>query len=118
MPLTDTQREHLTKRLQDERRRVQELLADQTAELGTSEQDAAGDLSKLPTHQADEGTDTFDTELDASQATRITNELREIDEALERLYREPETFGRDERTGEEIPFERLDIIPWARRTVD
>ncbi len=117
MPLTDSQREHLTRRLQDERKRVQALLAQTTSELGTAEQDAAGDLSKFPTHSADEGTDTFDTELDAQQATRLTSELQQIDDALERMYREPESFGRDEESGDEIPFERLDVIPWARRTV-
>jgi RNA polymerase-binding transcription factor DksA len=37
---------------------------------------------------------------------------------LERLYEDPERFGRDERTGDEIPFERLELIPWARRRVD
>ncbi len=29
----------------------------------------------------------------------------------------PSTFGYDENSGDEIPFARLDIIPWARTTV-
>ena len=41
-------------------------------------------------------------------------ELAEIDAALERLYNTPEKFGICEDTGEDIPYERLDIIPWAR----
>jgi RNA polymerase-binding transcription factor DksA len=48
---------------------------------------------------------------------RLSRELAEIDAALERLYRKPERYGHDERTGEEIPFERLDPIPWARARV-
>jgi RNA polymerase-binding transcription factor DksA len=44
----------------------------------------------------------------------LTVELEEIDAALERLYHSPQDFGRDERTGHDIPFERLDVIPWAR----
>jgi RNA polymerase-binding transcription factor DksA len=48
-------------------------------------------------------------------ASRDTNNLNEIDEALRRLIERPEEFGKDEVTGEDIPFARLEIIPWARR---
>jgi DnaK suppressor protein len=81
---------------------------------GSSEQDAAGDLTLMPLHQADLGTDTMNEELDESNATRISAELTEIDAALERLYKTPAQFGVCENSGREIPFERLDIIPWAR----
>ena len=54
------------------------------------------------------------TELDASMATRVSRELAEIDAALDRLYRNPERFGICEDTGRDIPFERLDAVPWAR----
>jgi RNA polymerase-binding transcription factor DksA len=53
-------------------------------------------------------------ELDASNATRVSDELAEIDAALERLYQKPDQFGICEDSGREIPFERLKIIPWAR----
>jgi RNA polymerase-binding transcription factor DksA len=46
--------------------------------------------------------------------SRMSQELAEIDAALDRLSTSPETFGLDEETGEPIPFERLDIIPYAR----
>jgi RNA polymerase-binding transcription factor DksA len=67
---------------------------------------------------ADQGTDTIDRELGALDASRLSRELEEIDAALDRLYRDPDNFGRDERTGAEIPFERLDVIPWARTSVN
>ena len=50
--------------------------------------------------------------------SRLTRELGEIEDAMMRLEAEPERFGHDERTGEDIPFERLDIDsmgPYARR---
>jgi DnaK suppressor protein len=72
----------------------------------------------MPTHQADLGTDTMQEELDASNSTRISRELAEIDAALERLYRHPEKFGICEDTGDDIPFARLDVIPWARTCAD
>jgi DnaK suppressor protein len=115
MPLTRDQLDQLQRRLQDERARALDLLnrivGDRSEESG---QDAAGDLSVVPSHAADLGTDTMDAELDASNATRVSRELAEIDAALTRLIDDPEHFGLDEKTGREIPFERLDAIPWAR----
>ena len=118
MPLNERQRDHLTKRLREERDRVLVALRRYDERLAVTEQDAAGDLSKYPLHPADEGTDLFDRELDAQEESRLTGELEEIDAALERLYQTPDRFGRDERTGEDIPFDRLDVIPWARTRVD
>jgi DnaK suppressor protein len=115
MSLTDKQRRHLEHRLQEERARLSRELDRSVADQSQAdEQDRAGDLSALPFHPADLGTDTMDKELDASNATRMSRELAEIDAALERLYRAPERFGICEDTGRPIPFERLDVIPWAR----
>lgn len=114
MPLTNEQRRYLEKRLQDERERalqlVNRIVADRS---GESEQDASGDLTLMPFHPADLGTDEIDEALDESNATRASQELAEIDAALERLYQSPAKFGVCD-DGREIPFERLDIIPWAR----
>jgi DnaK suppressor protein len=113
--LTAEQRGHLERRLQEERTRVTRAL-DRSVETQTSgtEQDRAGELTLAPLHQADLGTDAMRGELDASNATRLSLELAEIDAALDRLYQQPERFGICEDTGEEIPYERLELIPWAR----
>src|SRR5882672_6153187 len=114
MSLTTEQRKYLEKRLQEERARTIQLLNGIVADRSSSsEQDATGDLTLMPLHPADLGTDTMNEELDESNATRASLELNEIDAALERLYKSPEKFGRCD-DGREIPFERLDIIPWAR----
>jgi len=68
----------------------------------------------MPSHPADLGTDTMQAELDASNATRVSRELAEIDAAIERLHNTPSKYGVCEETGEDISFERLDLIPWAR----
>jgi DnaK suppressor protein len=115
MPLSTEQRSHLEHRLQEERARALRALNRSVDEYaGESEQDRAGDLTAFPFHPADRGTDTMQTELDASIATRVSRELADIDAALERLYQHPEQFGICENTGREIPFDRLDVIPWAR----
>lgn len=119
MALSDKQRTHLEKRLRDERERaLRSLNRSVEASSKASGEDRDGDLTSMPFHQADLGTDTMQEELDASNATRISRELAEIDAALDRLYREPQRFGVCEQTGEPIPFERLDIIPWARTCGD
>jgi DnaK suppressor protein len=119
MPLTTEQRTYLERRLKEERAlALQTLNRAIDDHAGSTEQDRAGDLTKMPSHLADLGTDTIDEELDASNATRTSNELAEIDAALERLYKSPEQFGRCEDTGRDIPFERLDLIPWARTCDD
>jgi DnaK suppressor protein len=115
MSLSDAQRRHLERRLQEERARLQRDLDRSLAvQEQEDEQDRAGDLTKYPFHPADLGTDTMDAELTVSNETRMSGELAEIDAALDRLYRTPERFGICEETGRPIPFERLDVIPWAR----
>lgn len=115
MSLTTEQRNHLEKRLLEERTRALDLLNTFVAESSDdTEQEEASNLSSIPLHMADLGTDTMDSELEASNATRVSRELAEIDAALERLYASPEEFGRCEETGKDIPFERLEMIPWAR----
>lgn len=115
MALTDSQRSHLEKRLREERERaLRSLNRNVETSSKAAEEDRDGDLTNMPFHQADLGTDTMQEELDASNATRMSRELAEIDAALDRLYRDPKTYGVCEETGAPIPFERLDIIPWAR----
>ncbi len=115
MSLTDAQRRHLERRLLEERAGLQRDLDRSLAvQEQEDEQVRSGDLTKYPFHVADLGTDTMDAELGASNETRMSGELAEIEAALDRLHRTPERFGICEETGRPIPFERLDIIPWAR----
>jgi len=106
MALTPTQRKHLEARLLEERTRVVDALARYNR--------ATRDTLQQESETADRGTDTADQELDAVNAARETVELAEIDAALERLYKRPEEYGRCELSGKPIPFERLDLVPWAR----
>lgn len=115
MSLSAGQRLHLERRLKDERARALDRLATLVADRRVETlQERAGDLTLAPHHPADEGTDAEDDAVAASNATRISRELAEIDAALERLYKTPERFGLSETTGEPIPFGRLNLVPWAR----
>ena len=119
MSLTPHQRRVVERRLQEERERALRTLNRTVAEsAGETEQDRSGDLTSVPFHPADLGTDTMQAELDASNVTRTSREFAEIEAALERLYAKPERFGICEDTGQQIPFERLEIIPWARTCLE
>jgi DnaK suppressor protein len=117
--LTPEQRKQLEHKLHEERDRLSGDLNRVLREASRStEQDRSGDLSVAPYHPADLGTDTMQTELEASNATRASRELADIDDALERLRASPAAFGICEDTHEQIPFERLMLIPWARTCRD
>ena len=105
------QRAKIEKRLLHERARVLKALAQFDDRFADLEQD--GDLTNYPLHMADEGTDTMEQEKEFLLASKEGTRLYRIDEALRTLYKEPKRFGRCEMCGEEIAFERLEILPWT-----
>jgi DnaK suppressor protein len=113
-PMPKKQLQHFEKRLMEERNRVLKELGHYDEAFGSTTQESDGDLSSYSFHMADQGTDAMEREkafLFASQEGRF---LWHIDEALRRLYRSPETFGKCHNCGQEIAFERLDALPHAR----
>lgn len=118
MALTQEQRQHVVERLLEERARVLSVLRRFDDDSATSLTAAAGDLSDYPFHLADHGTDSYDQEMDTVEAERASRELEEITDALRRLYQDPDRFGICENTGDPIPLERLEIVPWARTCVE
>jgi DnaK suppressor protein len=113
-PMSQKLLKHFEKRLLDERRRVLKELGQYSETFNATPQSADGDLSSYSFHMADQGTDAMEREkafLFASQEGRF---LWHIDEALRRLYRAPEQFGKCHSCGEEIDFDRLDALPHAR----
>ena len=73
---------------------------------------ASGDLSTVPYHMADVGTDNFEHEFTLGLIENEEGELREIDEAIGRI--DDKTFGVCEDCEKPIPRERLRAIPYAR----
>jgi RNA polymerase-binding transcription factor DksA len=78
----------------------------------------AGVLSLYRFHPADIGTEAMEKEKDFLLASNEGRRLYEIDEALRRLYREPERFGICERCGRPIGIERLEVVPETRYCVE
>ena len=80
--------------------------------LNQSATSASGDLSKIPYHMADVGTDNFEHEFTLGLIESEEEELREIDAALDRL--KEGSFGICEECEKAIPKARLAVIPYAR----
>lgn len=75
-----------------------------------------GNLSNMPIHMADVGTDTFDQDLALGIAETERKLLNEINSALKRI--QEKTYGVCDMTGKQIPKARLNAKPWARLTID
>jgi len=70
------------------------------------------DLSIMPTHLADMGTDNYEIDNILGLMDSERKILVEIDIALSHI--ENDTYGICEMNGEMIPKARLEAIPWAR----
>jgi RNA polymerase-binding protein DksA len=84
--------------------------------LRKSRVDASGDLSSMPIHMADLGTDNYEQEFALGLMDSERKLLKEIDEALQRI--EEGTYGVCEGTGKPIRKARLKARPWARYCVE
>ena len=77
---------------------------------------ASGDLSKVPYHMADVGTDNFEHEFTLGLIENEEEEIRHIDEALARI--EDGTYGICGSCEKTIPKSRLKAIPYAKLCIE
>jgi DnaK suppressor protein len=73
-------------------------------------------LSTLPVHMADMGTDNFEQEFTLGLVEKDRNLLREINNALAKIQNG--TYGICEGTGLPIGKPRLEAAPWARYSIE
>ena len=115
--LTKTDIKYYKQLLLDKRR---EIIGD-VNEMGDealkkSRLDATGDLSSMPIHMADIGTDNYEQEFALGLMDSELKLLRSIDEALQRI--EEGTYGICQGTQKPIGKARLEAKPWARYCVE
>lgn len=108
------QLKHLEERLLKERARALKEIGYYDESLSRSQEDSDGDISSYSFHMADQGTDAMEREKAFLFASKEGRFLYHIDQALRRLYQNPEEFGLCVECGDEIAFERLDALPHAR----
>jgi DnaK suppressor protein len=115
--LTSTDLKHFRQILLEKRREILNNVNEIEDEaLKKSRMDATGDLSSMPIHMADIGTDNYEQEFALGLMDSERKLLREIDEALGRI--DKKIYGICEGTGKPIPKARLEAQPWARYCVE
>lgn len=81
------------------------------AALKKNRAEGNGDLSSMPIHMADLGSDNFEQEFTLSLMETEEGFLGKIEAALERL--EEGSYGVCEECGVKIPKKRLNAVPFA-----
>lgn len=115
--LTAADRAHFKQLLLEKRRELLRNVNEFEDEaLKKSRVDASGDLSCMPIHMADIGTDNYEQEFALGLMDGERKLLREIDTALGRI--EKKTYGTCEGTGKPISKARLEAMPWSRHCVE
>ena len=109
-PLSKSELKQFKTQLQHRRR---QLLGDvNKLESEALKKTDAGDLSSLPMHMADQGTDNFEQDITLGLMESEGEELQQIQEALDRIA--DNTFGVCENCKKPIPKPRLKAIPYTR----
>jgi DnaK suppressor protein len=84
--------------------------------LQKNRQESSGDLSSVPFHPADAGSDNFEQEFTIGLMGNEQGLLREIEEALDRISKG--TFGVCVATNKPITKARLQAKPWAKHCIE
>lgn len=110
MPLKKSEIAHFKARLLEMKSQVMKTV--QGVKEAVTQPDEAKGYSQ---HSADEGTDDFVKNVNLEVTNKEFGLLRQIDRALEKI--DEDTYGVCDITGEEIPFKRLEAVPYATMTV-
>ncbi len=114
--LSEADLKHFEQRLMTERARImREMGYLESTVLKVNAKDGSGEISGYSFHPADAGTDSMEREISFDLASKEGRLLREIDEALRRIYNGE--YGICEVSGQVIARARLEALPWARYTV-
>lgn len=116
-PLTAEEVGHFAELLLAKRR---ELLGDvgcmEGRDSNGNQANGGGELSHMPIHMADIGTDTYEQEFTLGLIESERKRLREIDLAI--LKMQQSRYGICEGTAVQINRARLEAKPWARYCID
>jgi RNA polymerase-binding transcription factor DksA len=105
-----------SRRLEEERARLEGIRDDLQREQDDATSETGGELSSVDQHPGDSGTETFEMEKNVSLMEQVEDELQEIDLAVQRLERG--TYGRCQACGRPIGDERLEAMPAARFCIE
>jgi DnaK suppressor protein len=93
-----------------------ELVGDMSSMEREALREGNANLSNLPVHMADQGTDAYEQEFTLGLVEKDRSLLREINDALAKIQNG--TYGICEGTGNPISRPRLEAQPWARHSIE
>ncbi len=99
-----------------QRQTLLELREDVLKSMHVLAEEAREENPNYSLHMADAATDAIDRDVFLGLVSYEQESLYEIDAALERI--EEGTYGLCELTGQSIPMDRLEAIPWARFSIE
>lgn len=110
-----------TARLREKLLNIQKELREDIRETGgnleeNNSRESTGELSLYDNHPADMGTELFEREKDRALSVHNKDELEKVEKALASI--ENGNYGLCEQCGKNIPFDRLDAIPYATTCVE
>lgn len=112
--LTDKQKETFKKELLELRKQLTKT--EKETDIKESSQEEVGELSMYDNHPADMGTELYEREKDMALNTHATDEMEKVEQALEAMNEG--TYGKCEVCNEEIPFERLEAVPYTTHCIE
>lgn len=89
---------------------------DESGSIGQSLSDATGELSTVDNHPADIGTETFERARDLAVDDKMNDELTQVNHALKLI--EQGQYGTCQVCGKDIPFERLEALPYTMYCIE
>jgi DnaK suppressor protein len=110
MPLSKEELDKFKQRLLDLQAQLTHLVKEVSSDV-TSPDESKG----YSQHSADEGTDDFVRNISLQVSSKEFDILRQIERALEKM--DENTYGICDISGDEIPFARLEAVPYATMTV-
>lgn len=112
MPLGTEEREAIGRLLEKERAKLIRRLHRYGEQLGDTE------LAGFSQHMAEDAAALTERETAALMASEEGRRLVEVNRALDRLARNPETFGVCRGCGTEVAYERLEALPYAELCIE
>ncbi len=93
-----------------------EIVGDMSSMEREALRSSGSNLSNLPMHMADMGTDNYEQEFTLGLMEKDRKLLRDLNDALAKIQNG--TFGICEGTGKPISRARLEAQPWARYSIE
>ncbi|WP_068617610.1 TraR/DksA C4-type zinc finger protein [Paenibacillus tuaregi] len=116
--LTDSQLNKLEQSLLEEKQELEHHFEGDDTEVDHNEslRASTGELTAVDNHPGDVGTETFERSRDMAIDDNLDWELEQINHALERI--KSGEYGTCEVCGKEIPYLRLQALPYTAFCID